>query len=85
MGAAPGIAGSRHPEADGIFLCTDGESEADWFIEMNNTGGPVDLWKVDGIDWNDLIEATTGYWFYPGTISATALTLVRQDLPPVHL
>ena len=31
MGAAPGIAGSRAQEAEGVFLASD-EFEADWFV-----------------------------------------------------
>ncbi len=36
MGEARGIAGSRRPEVSGAFLCRD-ESEADWFVYINNT------------------------------------------------
>ena len=64
MAAAPGIAGSPSPEEPGIFLCRD-RGDADWFIEMNNTGGPVDLWSVDGIDPSELITAGTGYSISP--------------------
>jgi hypothetical protein len=39
MGAAPGIAGSGRPEVEGCFLCVD-VLEDEWFIKMNNTGGP---------------------------------------------
>lgn len=42
MGAAPGIAGSRTPEQQGCFLAPD-EETAEWFVQMSNTGGPVDV------------------------------------------
>lgn len=41
-----GIAGSRAPEAAGIFLCSDVES-AKWFAEMGQRRGRnVDIWAV---------------------------------------
>jgi hypothetical protein len=43
MGPAQGIAGSSRPEVDGIFICR-GEDEARFFVRINNTGGPVDIW-----------------------------------------
>jgi hypothetical protein len=43
MGAAPGIAGSSAPEEQGVFLCLN-EFDVDFFVRMNNTGGPVDVW-----------------------------------------
>jgi hypothetical protein len=60
MVAAPGIAGSESPEQEGCFLCHD-ESGAEWFIDMNNTGGPVDVWAVDGVDPSELRESPEGY------------------------
>jgi len=48
MGAARGIAGSMSPEEKGVFLCRD-EFEARFFIDLNNTGGPVDIWVVTGL------------------------------------
>jgi hypothetical protein len=36
MGAVPGIAGSRRPAGDGVFVCRDDE----FFVAINNTGGP---------------------------------------------
>ncbi len=80
MGAAPGIAGSRTPEADGIFVAR-GTWEADWFVGMNNTGGPVDVWAVGGVDPFRLEDNGTGYLDVPGTVAADRLTLVREDLP----
>ncbi len=48
MAAAPGIAGSREAEEEGVFLCRD-ESEVSFFARINNTGGPVHVWAVDEI------------------------------------
>jgi|SRR6266699_4360411 len=64
-GAAPGIAGSLAPEADGVFLCA-GEFEAGFFVEMNNTGGPVDVRAVTGIDDRELIDARQRLQLLPG-------------------
>lgn len=80
MGAAPGIAGSTAPEVAGCYLAED-ESEADWFLRMNNTGGPVDLWSVEGIDADALVESPNGYRYLPAKVPAAALTLVRSDIP----
>lgn len=82
MGAARGIAGSRTPEIAGIFLCTD-ELEVDWFVRMNNTGGPVDVWAVEGIDRASLVVFDTGYSYLPEKIEATRLKLIRAEVPPV--
>jgi len=76
MGAAPGIAGSRVPEAEGVFLACD-EFEADWFVGMNNTGTPVEVWEVSGIDEDQLIGNGSGFFYYPGCIPADQITLVK--------
>jgi hypothetical protein len=60
MTAAPGIAGSPRPEQEGCFLCHD-EVEVGWFVGMNDTGGPVDGWAVDGIDAEALLESPEGH------------------------
>jgi hypothetical protein len=59
MADAPGIAGSRAPEQPGCFLCRH-LIEACWFIEINNTGGPVDVWAVVGIDETELVQSSEG-------------------------
>ncbi|MCZ2828524.1 hypothetical protein O2W14_06725 [Modestobacter sp. VKM Ac-2986] len=82
MGAAPGIAGSPVPEQDGVFLADD-EFLVDWFVRMNNTGGPVDVWAVDGVVRVDLEQSPEGYLFQSGTVPADRLWLVRQDVPPL--
>jgi hypothetical protein len=82
MGPALGIAGSSTPEAEGIFLCRD-EWEMRYFVRLNNTGGPVDVWAVDGIDTNRLLDNGNGYGFLPATVSARQLALFESDLDPV--
>jgi hypothetical protein len=79
MQEAGGIAGSRHPEEDGCFVCR-GREEAGFFVEMNNTGGPVDIWEVDGIEQEDLVDAGSGFSYIPGRIPPERVTLFEQDL-----
>ncbi len=79
MGAAPGIAGSTRPEADGVFLSFD-ERDADYFVQMNNTGGLVDVWRVDGIDTDQLLDNGSGYQYLPGQIPADRLALLRRGV-----
>ncbi|WP_198950803.1 hypothetical protein [Kineosporia sp. A_224] len=80
MGAAPGIAGSSRPEADGVFVAR-GRHEAQWFVRMNNTGGPVDVWQVADVDLMTLEDNGNGYEYVPGTVPAGRLRLVARDLP----
>jgi hypothetical protein len=81
MREAPGIAGSLHPEQEGCFLCRD-EGEVDWFVRMNNTGGPVDVWAVDGVDEEDLMESPEGYPYLAAPVSPERISLVRRDIEP---
>jgi hypothetical protein len=81
MGAARGIAGSTRPEQEGCFLAPD-EDTTDYFVRMNNTGGPVDVWVVEGIDDLDLVTSPNGYDYFPGVIPRENLRLARQDVPP---
>jgi hypothetical protein len=81
MRDARGIAGSRQPELDGVFVCLD-EFEVDWFVRMNNTGGPVDVWAVDGVGDDEIVESSTGHYYVARPIAATQVRLVRTDLPP---
>jgi hypothetical protein len=78
MSEAPGIAGSNSPEVAGVFLCVD-RLEADYFIRMNNTGGPVDVWQVDGIDVEELLDAGSGYLFLPRPVHSTFVRLTALD------
>lgn len=82
MSVARGIAGSHSAEVEGCFLAVS-EWEADYFIELNNTGGPVDLWRVDGVAPTDLVTTDSGYSFLPSKIAREQLTLLRTDIPPV--
>ncbi|MEV6561483.1 hypothetical protein AB0M22_37595 [Nocardia sp. NPDC051756] len=83
MGAARGIAGSHQPEQEGCFLALN-EFECEWFVRMNNTGGPVDVWEVQGVEVEDLVLSPEGHHYYPGTIAAAQLRLARQDVPQVR-
>ncbi|QBJ95485.1 hypothetical protein ERC79_05560 [Rhodococcus sp. ABRD24] len=80
MGAAPGIAGSRLPEQEGCFLAAD-EFERDWFVRMNSTGGPVDVWEVHGVDAADLVLSPEGHHYLPGVIPIGNVRLAQRDLP----
>ena len=80
MGAARGIAGSIEPEEVGCFLCRN-EAEAEWFVRMNNTGGPVDVWAVDRINPELLVQTSNGFMYLPGRILPGELTLLRCDIP----
>jgi hypothetical protein len=78
MGAASGIAGSTVPEVEGIFL----DELPDFFVRMNNTGGPVDVWAVDGIEPESLVEGSNGFPYFPGVIGSEQLTLLETDVAP---
>jgi hypothetical protein len=82
MGAAPGIAGSTAPEKKGVFLCRD-EFEARFFVGLNNTGGPVDVWAVTGIEESELVTSGTGFCYFPAPIPPAQVTLADrpQDEP----
>lgn len=82
MGASAGIAGSRTPEVAGVYLC-ENESEADWFVRMNNTCGPVDVWIVEGVGVDSLIDNGSGHSYVRERIPADRLTLLRCDLQQV--
>jgi len=79
MERARGIAGSDRPEQEGCFLCLD-EREVAWFVRMNNTGGTVDVWAVDGIEENSLVESPEGHYFLPRPVPPSQLTLHRTDI-----
>lgn len=79
MAASPGIAGSPGPEVAGVFLCRD-QFEVDWFVRMNNTGGPVDVWSVDEVDAESLIDNGSGFHYVNEPIPPDRLTLVHRDL-----
>ena len=78
MGTAPGIAGSERPEAEDAFVCR-GEFELSFFLRMNNTGGPVDVWGVDGVDEASLVDNGNGFVYVPGVVSPRRVRLVRPE------
>lgn len=78
MGAAPGIAGSRGPELDAVFL--DYIERIGFFTRMSRQ--PCDVWGVDveGL-W---IERYEGWLIHRSRIPPSRLHLLAQDLPPGH-
>lgn len=79
MGAAPGIAGSSEPEADGVFLCPD-DFDVEFFLGLNNTGGPVDVWAVDVIDEGELVTSAEGFAYLPVPIARDKIHLAQRDV-----
>ena len=57
-----------------MFLCRD-EFEADFFVRINNTGGPVDVWAVAGIEEEELIAAGSGFGYFQARIPRGQVTL----------
>ena len=66
MSGTSGIAASRTPEVEGVFLSPD-HFTAEFFVRINSTGGPVDIWAVDDVDPVDLIDAGSASSFHDGT------------------
>jgi hypothetical protein len=81
MGAAPGIAGSGEPEEDSVCLYLD-EFDAKYVVEMNNTGGPVDVRAVDGVNQEQLLKTQSGYNYFPARIPVEQLALIEQPQDP---
>lgn len=79
MGAARGIAGSTRPEVAGVFICRH-DGDVQFFLRMNNTGGPVDLWSVDGVDEALLIDNGSGFFYLPDRIPVARIRLVQKDV-----
>jgi hypothetical protein len=79
MGAARGIAGSATPEQEGCFVCD--ERDVEWFIWLNNTRGTVDVWAVDGVSDDEVVESPEGYYFVPRKIPPDQVELLRRDIP----
>jgi hypothetical protein len=78
MGAAPGIAGNRTPEVEGCFVGQD-ERDADFFVGFD-ANPVVDIWRIEGIRWTKLIQSAEGFWYYPGLVPPSMLTLHRRDV-----
>ena len=80
LSAAPGIAGSREPEVDGIFVSSD-YFTAEFFVRMSNAGGPVDVWAIDDVEEADLVESDSGFSYLPYRLGPQRLVLLDQ--PPL--
>jgi hypothetical protein len=65
------------PEADGVFLCRD-EFTASFFVRINTTGDPVDVWAVSGIDEGRMLDNGSGFFYFPGRISAGQVALIES-------
>jgi hypothetical protein len=72
----PGVAGSREPELDGIFVC-ESEGEVDFFTEMARV--PSDVWAVD-VSRRWVESGTTGWLIVPEPLPAGAVRLVRRGV-----
>lgn len=79
MGAARGIAGSYEAEQEGCFLACSPE-ERDWFVRMNNTGGPVDVWEVNGVEDDELTISPEGHRYRAGIIPPDRIRLAQSDI-----
>jgi hypothetical protein len=66
------------PEVAGYFVAND-DFEADFFVRMNNTGGPVDVWAVSGVEADEL-EECNGFAYVPRVVPPEHLTLVLADV-----
>jgi hypothetical protein len=76
MGAAPGIAGSRRPEREAIFLC-ESLYDVKFFTDMCRR--PTDVWgaNVDGI-WIE--NGPSGWWMVPSPIPVNRVRLALSDV-----
>jgi len=77
MGSANGIAGSRGPELDAVFLC-ETEFDVEFFCRMART--PIDVWavRVEGLPIED---GPDGWVMVRQPISPARLRLARADAP----
>lgn len=81
MAAAPGIAGSTHPELPAVFLCDERE-EIGFFLNM--AGTPTDVWAVD-VDGMWVETGPSGWWIISQPIGCDRLTLLERDAVPGRL
>jgi len=81
MGAARGIAGADRPEVHGVFLCQSA-FDVEFLLRFDATDLPLDVWAVEGVDEDELVEAPEGFVYVPRPISPQQLTLVRRDESP---
>src|SRR5258708_28918478 len=68
----------REPTVSGEFGREPGQFQTGFFIGLNNTGGPVDVWAITGIDERQLTEAPNRFRCYPAKIPASQVTLIQQ-------
>jgi len=62
-----------------IYLVGGARFEADYFLRMNNTGGPVDVWQIDGIEVEELLDAGSGYLYLPRPVHSSLVRLTALD------
>jgi len=48
-------------------------------VQMNNTGGPVDVWAVADIDERQLITSGSGFRYFPARIPRSQVTLAGRS------
>jgi hypothetical protein len=78
MGRAPGVAGNRTPVIEGCFLAQD-EADVEFFLGFD-ANELVDVWAIEGIHWTELVEPPEGFWYYPGRIPRSMISLHRRDV-----
>ena len=85
MGAARGIAGSRRPELEGVFLCC-GQDEVEFFCRMNAEGTELDVWAVAGVDEDELMRSPNGFVYVSRPVLPSELNRVPTPEPePVEV
>lgn len=62
-------------------LCVD-EWQAEFFLRINNTGGPVDMWSVVDVRLQDLDEGPHGFCYLARPIPPDRLAIARRSIPP---
>ena len=64
-----------------MFLCQSAFG-VEFFLRFDATDLPLDVWAVEGVDEDELVEAPEGFIYVPRPISPQQLTLVRRDESP---
>jgi hypothetical protein len=76
MSERPGVAGSRYPELEAVFLC-ESLAETTFFTEMARL--PSDVWAVD-IDGRWVESGPSGWMIVTDPIPAKCVRLVAKDV-----